>query len=155
LVFRRVLYHSCTGRLDKADKKRINDSRAALLQRKAELGDVIVRASQTAVNMASIDRFCELTSKNIDTYTDEDKKLMARALDLKVHVNQGKIHIDGIIPIMDNIPSDYVTSKCSGLVKRHKSGIRIVVTAYNPRKGIGTGLIGSVKIRSIDWSGSY
>ncbi len=94
-----------------ADNKRINESRASLLQRKADLEDKIARASQAADNMASIEKFCELVRRNIDNLTDEDKKLAAQALDVKVHVYPDRINIEGIIPILDNIPSDYVTSR--------------------------------------------
>jgi hypothetical protein len=102
-----------------ADNRRINESRASLLQRKADLEDNIARASQAAENMANIDRFCELATRNIDTFTVEDKKLVVKALDLKVHVSPDRINIDGIIPIIDNIPADYVTSRFSESVKQN------------------------------------
>jgi site-specific DNA recombinase len=96
-----------------ADNKRINESRASLMQRKADLEDKIARASQAANNMASIEKFCELARRNIDDLTDEDRKLAAKALDVKVHVYPDRINIEGIIPILDDIPSDYLTSKSS------------------------------------------
>ena len=96
-----------------ADNRRINESRASLLQRKADLEDKIARASQAADNMASIEKFCELARRNIDDLTEEDKKLAAKALDVKVRVYPDSVNIEGIIPILDDIPSDYLTSKCS------------------------------------------
>jgi hypothetical protein len=85
----------------------------SVLQRKPDLKDKIARASQAANNMASIEKFCELARRNIDDLTDEDKKLAAKALDVKVHVYPDRINIEGIIPILDTIPSDYLTSRCS------------------------------------------
>ncbi len=95
-----------------ADNKRINESRTTLMQRKAELEDKIDRAAQAADHMASIEQFCELARRNIDTFTDEDKKLAAQMLDAKVYVYPNSVNIEGIIPILDDIPSDYVTSRC-------------------------------------------
>jgi len=98
-----------------ADNRRINERRASLLQRRAELQDKIARAAQAADNMDSIERFCEIVRSNLDTLTDEDRKLIARALDLKVRVYPDTVNIEGIIPILGNVPSDYLTSRCSEL----------------------------------------
>ncbi len=100
-----------------ADNKRINESRVSLLQRKADLEDKIDRALQAADSMASIERFCELATRNIDTFTDEDRKLAAKALDLKVHAYPDRVNIEGIIPIPEDIPSQRLTSKCSESAK--------------------------------------
>lgn len=51
--------------------------------------------------------------RNIDNLTDEDKKLAAKALDAKVHIHPDRINIEGIIPILDDVPPDYLTSRCS------------------------------------------
>lgn len=95
------------------DNKRINESRASLLQRKADLEEKIAEAAKAADNMAGIEKFCELASCNVDTLTDEDKKLLAKSLDLKVRIYPERVSIDGIIPILDNIDSHYLTSRCS------------------------------------------
>jgi len=99
--------------LVEADNKRINGSRTSLMQRKADLEDKMAQAAQTVDNMASIEKFCELTSRNIDILTDEDRKLLAKALDLKVRIEPQKVSIDGIIPISDNMSCDYLTPRCS------------------------------------------
>ena len=98
-----------------ADNKRINESRASLLQRKADLDEKIAQAAKAADNMAGIEKFCQLARRNIDTLTDEDKRLAAQALDMKVRIYPDRINIEGIIPILDTIPSDYLTSRCLGL----------------------------------------
>lgn len=97
-----------------ADNKRINENRTLLMQRKADLEDKIARAAQASDNMASIQQFCEVARHNIDNLTDEDKKLAALALDARVYVYPDRINIEGIIPILEAIPSDYLTSRCSG-----------------------------------------
>jgi len=97
-----------------ADNKRINESRTILMQRKADLENKVVSAARAADNMVGIEKFCELARRNIDTLTDEDKKLAAQMLDAKVYVYPDSVNIDGIIPILDDVPSDYVTSRCSG-----------------------------------------
>jgi len=96
-----------------ADNKRINESHASLMQRKADLEDKITRAAQAADNMTSIEQFCQLVRHNIDNLTDEDKKLAVKALDVKVRVYPDTVNIEGIIPILDDVPSDYLTSRCS------------------------------------------
>ena len=113
-----------------ADNRRINESRASLLQRKADLEDKIARASQAADNMASIEKFCELARRNIDDLTEEDKKLAAKALDVKVHVYPDRINIEGIIPILDTIPSDYLTSRCSASGRARKEKRQGTRTPY-------------------------
>ena len=100
-----------------ADNKRINESRTSLMQRKADLEDKVAQAARTADNMAGIEKFCQMASRNVDTLTDEDKKVLAKALDLKVRIDPERVNIDGDIPILDNIPSDYLTSICSGSEK--------------------------------------
>ena len=97
-----------------ADNKRINESRITLMRRKADLEDKIGQAAQAADNMASIEQFCELARCNIENFTDEDKKLATKALDVKVYVHPDRINIEGIIPILDDVPSNYLTSRCSG-----------------------------------------
>ena len=96
------------------DNRRINESRTSLMQRKADLEDKLAQAARAADNMAGIEKFCEMASSNVDTLTDEDRKLLAKALDLKVRIDPERVNIDGDIPIVDNIPSDYLTSRCSG-----------------------------------------
>ncbi|MBA7695178.1 hypothetical protein ES703_103800 [subsurface metagenome] len=98
-----------------ADNKRINESRASLVQQKADLEDKIAQAAQAGDNMASIEQFCELVRHNIEDFTDEEKKLAAKALDLKVRVYPDTVKIEGIIPILENMSSDYLTSRCSVL----------------------------------------
>ncbi len=97
-----------------ADNKKINESRTSLMQRKADLEDKIARVAQASDNMASIQQFCEVARRNIDNLTDEDKKLAAQMLDVKVCIYPDTVSIDGIIPILDDVPSDYVTLRCSG-----------------------------------------
>jgi len=63
--------------------------------------------------MASIEQFCELARRNIDNLTDEDKKLAAQMLDAKVNIYPDTVNIEGIIPILDDVSSDYVTLRCS------------------------------------------
>lgn len=96
-----------------ADNKRINENRASLMQRKADLEEKIVSAAHAANNMVSIEQFCELARRNIDTFGDEDKKLATQMLDAKVYVYPDSVNIEGIIPILEDIPSDYLTSRCS------------------------------------------
>ena len=95
------------------DNRRINESRISLMQRKVDLEDKVAQAARVTDNMAGIEKFCEMASRNVDTLTDEDRKLLAKALDLKVRVDPDRVNIDGDIPILDNIPSDYLTSRCS------------------------------------------
>ncbi len=97
-----------------SDNKRINESRTSLMQRKADFEDKITRAAQASDNMASIEQFCELARHNIDNLTDEDKKLAAQMLDAKVNIYPDTVNIEGIIPILDDVSSDYVTLRCSG-----------------------------------------
>jgi len=97
-----------------ADNKRINESRASLLHRKADLEEKMAEAAKAADNMAGIEKFCELASRNVDTLTDEDKKLLAKSLDLKVCIYPERVSIEGLIPILDTIDSDCLTSRCSG-----------------------------------------
>jgi len=96
-----------------ADNKRINESRASLVQQKADLETKIAQAAQASDNMASIEQFCELVRGNIENFTDEDKKLAAKALDLKVHVYPDTVKIEGIIHVPEDMSSQYLTSKCS------------------------------------------
>ena len=100
-----------------ADNNRINESRTSLLQRKADLEEKMTQAAEATDNMASIEKFCELARRNVDTLTDEDKKLLAKSLDLKVRICHESVSIDGIIPILEDVDSEYLTSRCSGLVK--------------------------------------
>jgi len=97
-----------------ADNKRINESRTSLLQRKADLEDKIAQAAKAVDNVASIEQFCQLVRRNVDDFTDEDKKMAAKALDLKVRVYPERVNIEGIIPILDNVPSNYLTLRCLG-----------------------------------------
>ncbi len=97
-----------------ADNKRINESRTSLMQRKADLEDKIAQAERANDNMASIEQFCELTRQNIENFTDEDKKLATKALDLKVRVYPDTVKIEGIIPVPEDMSPDYLTSRCSG-----------------------------------------
>ena len=99
--------------LVEADNKRINGSRTSLMQRKTDLEAKVVQAVQAVDNIASIEKFCELASRNVDTLTDEDKKLLTKALDLKVRIEPQRVSVDGIIPIADNMSSDYLTLRCS------------------------------------------
>ena len=96
-----------------ADNKRINESRTSLMQRKADLEDKIAQAERANDNMASIEQFCELTRQNIENFTDEDKKLATKALDLKVRVYPDTVKIEGIIPVPEDMSPDYLTSRCS------------------------------------------
>jgi len=95
-----------------ADNKRINESRTLLMQHKTDLEDKVARAAQVSDNIADIERFCEVARRNIDNLADEDKKLAAQALDLRVRVYPDSVNIEGIIPILEDIPSDYLTSRC-------------------------------------------
>jgi hypothetical protein len=52
--------------------------------------------------------------RNLDNLTDEDKKLAAQMLDAKVYVYPDTVSIDGVIPILDDAYSDYLTSRRSG-----------------------------------------
>jgi hypothetical protein len=96
-----------------ADNKRINESRTSLMQRKADLEDKVAQAARAADSMAGIKKFCRTASRNVDTLTDEDRKELAKALGLKVRIDPERVNIDGDIPILDNIPSDYLASRCS------------------------------------------
>jgi DNA repair exonuclease SbcCD ATPase subunit len=94
-----------------ADNKRINGNRTLLMQRKAELEHNIADAVQAASNMDNIEKFCELASRDISKFTEEDKKLAMQMLDAKVFIYPDRINIEGIIPIFKDIPSNYLTSR--------------------------------------------
>jgi len=96
-----------------ADNKRINEKRASLVQQKADLEDKIAQAAQANDNMAAIEKFCELARQNIEDFTEEDKKLTAKALGLRVRVYPDTVNIEGIIHIGDDVSPDYLTSRCS------------------------------------------
>jgi len=96
-----------------ADNKRINESRTSLMQRKADLEEKVAQAARAADSMAGIKKFCRMASRNVHTLTDEDRKELAKALGLKVRIDPKRVNIDGDIPILDNVPSDYLASKCS------------------------------------------
>ncbi len=96
------------------ENQKINDDRAVLLQRKAELEAKIEQAQQAMVDMDNVKLVCDIVSKSLGNLTFEDKRLAIEALDIKVWINHKELIMEGSIPIPDDLSNLTVTSRCSG-----------------------------------------
>ena len=93
---------------------KINNDRAVLLQRKAELEAKIEQTQQTAVDMNNIKLACEMVSQKLGSLTYENKRLVLEALDIKVWIKHNELTMEGSIPMPDDLSNLSVTSRCSG-----------------------------------------
>ena len=93
------------------ENRRINDHRAILEQRTAELETRIGQAKQAEVDMEGIERFCELVRHNLGDFTFEDKRLAREALRIKVWIDGNSVNIEGAIPLGEE-DIESTTSRC-------------------------------------------
>ncbi|MFC2032625.1 recombinase family protein, partial [Chloroflexota bacterium] len=77
------------------ENQKINDDRAVLLQRKAELKAKIEQAKQATVDMDNIKLVCDIVSNSLGNLTYEDKRLAIEALDIKVWINHNELIMEG------------------------------------------------------------
>jgi len=83
------------------ENEKFNRQRAELKERRAELETRIDQAKQAEVNIAGIERFCELVRQNLGDFTFEDKRLALEALQTEVWVDGETITVLGSIPIIE------------------------------------------------------
>jgi len=83
------------------ENEKFNRQRAELKERRAELETRIDRAKQAEVDIAGIERFCELVRQNLRDFTFEDKRLVLEALRLEVWVDGDTLRVVGSIPVIE------------------------------------------------------
>jgi site-specific DNA recombinase len=83
------------------ENEKFNRQRAELKQRRAELEARIEQAKQSEVDIAGIERFCELVRQNLRDFTFEDKRLALEALRLEVWVDGDTLRVVGSIPVIE------------------------------------------------------
>ena len=95
------------------ENEKINQQRADLKERRAELETKIKQAREAEVDIEGIERFCALVKQNLRDFTFEDKRLALEALQTEIWVDGDTITVLGSIPIIEgNIVS---TRRWSGL----------------------------------------
>jgi len=83
------------------ENEKFNRQRAELKERRAELETRIDQAKQAEVDIAGIERFCELVQQNLRDFTFEDKRLALEALQTEVWVDGETITVLGSIPVIE------------------------------------------------------
>jgi len=93
--------------LVRKEKAMLDKERNAPEEEKAKLERRVERATEFALNVEGIQKFCELVRRNLSDFGFEDKRLTLEALQLKVYVDGDSLSIEGAIPI---IKDDVVSS---------------------------------------------
>ncbi|MBA7702462.1 hypothetical protein ES703_111230 [subsurface metagenome] len=83
------------------ENEKFNRQRVELKERRVELETRIDQAKQAEVDMAGIERFCELVRQNLRDFTFEDKKLALEALRLEVWVDGDTLRVLGSMPVIE------------------------------------------------------
>jgi len=85
------------------ENERINQYRAELHNRKAELESRVVEATEEDVNLERVVDFCHLASQNLKDFIFEDRRLALSALSIEVHIDGDDISLTGAIPVGDTV----------------------------------------------------
>ena len=93
--------------LVRREKAMLDKERNALEEEKAKLERRLEGATEFALNVEGIKKFCELVRRNLSEFSFEDKRLTLEALQLKVYVDGCSLSIEGAVPI---IKDDVVSS---------------------------------------------
>lgn len=83
------------------ENEKINRTRAELRTRKAEIEKKMEETKEHEVNLAGVEKFCELACKNLMDFTYEKKRLALDALQVKVIIDGNKVSMQGAIPVVE------------------------------------------------------
>lgn len=107
---RELLHHAIQGfpdELVKSENERINQRRSQLIAQQSDIENKIASITQAAQDMAGVEEFCKLASKNLENFSFADKRLALEALAIEVKIDGANVYLTGAIPVceVESIPS--------------------------------------------------
>jgi site-specific DNA recombinase len=81
------------------ENEKINKQRADLLKLEVELKSKLDKVKQSDLEVAGLEKFCDLARANLESFGYEDKRLALEALQVTIWIDENTVSITGAIPI--------------------------------------------------------